>query len=315
MTGTVILKIIFMGTPDFAVPALEALAADGHDIAAVYTQPPRPKGRGRQVQRSPVHDAADRRGLIVHTPVSLKKDPRAQEEFAALKADIAVVAAYGLILPQAVLDAPVHGCLNIHASLLPRWRGASPIQHAIWAGDAESGITVMRMEAGLDTGPMLSKQAVAIDGGTTARALHDALSALGGTMIAETLRRLAAGVTLDGEPQDPALATYAPLLHKEDGRIGWEKPAALIGRQLRAFNPWPGVWTETEDGRRLKVLDAEAVQGSFTGEPGTVADKDGHVVCGGGALRLILVQPENAKPMDIAAAVNGRYILPGMRFV
>ncbi len=302
-----------MGTPDFAVPALEGVIAAGHGVIAVYTQPPRPKGRGHQVQPSPVHEAAERHGLIVHTPVSLKKDPRAQEEFAAMKPDVAVVAAYGLILPRDVLDAPVHGCLNIHASLLPRWRGASPIQHAIWAGDETSGVTIMRMEAGLDTGPMLLKRSVQLGPHTTARGLHDDLSRIGADLIVEALQNID---TLKEEPQDPALATYAPLLHKDDGRIDWSRTAQETDRQLRAFNPWPGVWTETADGRRMKILEAEPLPDQAPGEPGTILNADGHAACGGGtALRLLRVQPENAKAMDAAAAVSGRYLVPGQRFV
>jgi methionyl-tRNA formyltransferase len=309
------LRIVFMGTPDFAVPALEAIIDGGHEVVAVYTQPPRPKGRGQQVQPSPVQAVAEAHNLIVHTPLSLKKDKRAQEEFAALGADIAIVAAYGLILPPAVLRTPLHGCLNIHASLLPRWRGASPIQHAIWAGDKESGVTIMQMEEGLDTGPMIEKHAVALRAETTARRLHDELSALGAAMIANLLKRLASGEKLEAEPQDAALATYAPTLSREDGRIVWTRTASEIDRQLRAFNPWPGTWTAGPDNKRFKIIEAEPVDETFTEAPGTLVDYTGHVACGGDtALRLIRIQPENAKPMDVVSAFNGHYLIHDMLF-
>lgn len=305
------LNIIFMGTPDFSVPALEAIIKAGHQVLAVYTQPPRPKGRGQQVQKSPVHLVAEANGIEVRTPKSLKKDPQAQQDFAALNADAAIVAAYGLILPKSVLDAPKHGCLNIHASILPRWRGASPIQHAIWLGDEVSGITIMQMEEGLDTGPMIEKREVKLHAQTTSRSLHDELSALGGAMIAPLLQRLASGETLNAEPQDDSAATYAPMLHKDDGRIDWSKSASEIDRLLRALNPWPGVWTKDADGKRIKILKAEPVADAFTEPPGTIIDRLGHVSCGGDTgLRLITIQPENAKPMDVVSAVNGRYLIP-----
>jgi methionyl-tRNA formyltransferase len=301
------LRIVFMGTPDFSAPALQALIDAGHDVVCVYTQPPRPKGRGQQVQPSPVHALADRNGIPVRTPKSLRKDPRAQEEFAALKPDVAVVAAYGLLLPPAVLRAPLYGCLNIHASLLPRWRGASPIQHAVLHGDDESGVTIMQMEEGLDTGPMIVKRAVKLHARTTARSLHDELSALGAAMIVEVLRNPGPYAS---EKQDDSRATYAPLLSKEDGRVDWTKDAAVLDRQVRALNPWPGVWT-SNDGRRLKILEAEDSDETFTEPPGTVVDRIGHIACGGDTgLRLIRVQPENARAMDVAAAINGGHLKP-----
>jgi methionyl-tRNA formyltransferase len=305
------LRVIFMGTPDFSVPALESIIKAGHQVLAVYTQPPRPKGRGQQVQKSPVHLIAERHGIEIRTPKSLKKDLLAQQDFAALNADVAIVAAYGLILPKAVLDAPKHGCLNIHASILPRWRGASPIQHAIWSGDEVSGITIMQMEEGLDTGPMIEKREVKLHAATTSRSLHDELSGLGGAMIAPLLQRLANGETLPAEPQNDTHATYAPMLHKDDGRIDWSKPASEIDRLLRALNPWPGVWTKDADSKRIKILAAELVADAFTEPPGTVIDRLGHIACGSDTgLRLITIQPENAKPMDVVSAVNGRYLIP-----
>lgn len=308
------LRIVFMGTPDFAVPALRLLARH-HEVIAVYSQPPRPKGRGQQVQLSPVHAAAEDMGIPVFNPLSLKKDAAAQGVFAAHDADVAVVAAYGLILPQAVLDAPRLGCLNIHASLLPRWRGASPIQHALWHGDAQSGVGIMQMEAGLDTGPVLAERAVTLHDTTTAQSLHDELAALGGALIGETLHRLAAGETIAPTPQDAARVTYAPLLHKDDGRVVWAQDALHLDRQIRALNPWPGVWTMTAAGKRMKILQAAPANLSFSVAPGTVADRLGHVACGDGTtLRLIRVQPENGKPMDAAAAINGGHLRDGERF-
>lgn len=300
------LRIVYMGTPDFAVLPLQRLHAAGHDIVAVYSQPPRPVGRGQAVRKSPVHECADALGLPVFNPLSFKRDAQAQADFAAHNADVAVVAAYGLILPQGVLDAPKMGCLNIHASLLPRWRGASPIQHAILSGDAQSGVTIMQMEAGLDTGPMLSKRSIDLPPDMTASALHDALSVMGAEMIVDILyTALPTGVV-----QDDAQSTYAPMLKKEDGRVDWNKSAVDIDRMVRALNPWPGVWCMMESGRRLKILAAMPVDGPVDGA-GTVLNKSGDVACGTGALRLIRVQPENAKAMDIQAAINGGYIAVG----
>ena len=308
------LRVVFMGTPDFAVPALRMIADHGFNVVAAYSQPPRPKGRGQQVQKSPVHEAADALGIPVHTPLSLKKDVAAQAAFAAHNADIAVVAAYGLILPQAVLDAPRYGCVNIHASLLPRWRGASPIQHAIWHGDAQSGVGIMQMEAGLDTGPVIAERAVPIRDTTTAQSLHDELSALGAALMAEVLQKTQAHGQQPATPQDDAHATYAGLLTKDDGRVDWTRGAAAIDRQVRALNPWPGVWTAAA-GKRLKII--AAVPGDAGGgPPGTILDRTGAVACGDGrVLRLVTVQPENAKAMDFAAAINGKYINPGDRLI
>jgi methionyl-tRNA formyltransferase len=305
------LRIIFMGTPDFAVPALKELIDSPHEVVAVYTQPPRPKGRGQKVQPSPVHEAADAHNIPVFTPKSLRKDEAARVAFAAHTADVAVVAAYGLLLPLEVLKAPKYGCLNVHASLLPRWRGASPIQHAIWAGDAESGISIMQMEEGLDTGPVLAKRVVPIRPETTAQSLHDELAGLGAALMLEVLERIAAGKKLTPEKQDDSTATYAPLLTKEHGRIDWRQTAAEIDRQIRALNPWPGVWTMTADDKRLKIIGAELVDETFTEPPGTITDRLGHVACGGDTcIRLKMIQPENAKAMDVISAFNGGYLAP-----
>ena len=308
------LRVVFMGTPEFSVPALQAIIDAGHDVIAVYSQPPRPKGRGQVLQKSPVHLAAEAAGIPVFNPVSLKKDPQAVAEFSALGADIAVVAAYGLILPLSVLNAPRLGCLNIHASLLPRWRGASPIQRAVWAGDAESGITIMQMEEGLDTGPMIQKSTLPIPDSMTAGMLHDALSMMGGGMIIEVLARLARDGRIASEIQDDAQSTYAPMLKKDDGRIDWSLPALAIDRQIRALNPWPGVWTMTPGGQRLRILAAVVADDISThASPGVVVDRAGLVACGGGTvLGLMTVQPDSGKAMDVSAAINGHYIQPGM---
>jgi methionyl-tRNA formyltransferase len=296
------LKIAFMGTPDFAVAALDALHAAGHDIVAVYSQPPRPAGRGHKLQPSPVQRRAEELGLPVRHPLSLKKDAQARADFKALGADVAVVAAYGLILPQDVLDAPAYGCINIHGSLLPRWRGAAPIQRAILAGDAESGICIMQMEAGLDTGPVLLQDSLPITSGTTAPQLHDALAAMGARLIVQALESIG---SLTPAPQTEAGATYAKMLSREDGRIDWTKSAAEIERQFRALTPWPGVWCMT-GGARLKVTGIRIAQASGTqGGPGQVLDKDMSVACGAGSVQLTQVQPENRKPMTGADYLNG----------
>ncbi len=303
------LRIAFMGTPDFAVPALEALIDNGYEVVCVYTQPPRPKGRGQRVQPSPVHQVAEAHNIPVHTPKSLKKDEDARLVLASYEPDIAVVAAYGLILPQEVLDTPRYGCLNIHASLLPRWRGAAPIQHAIWAGDAETGISIMQMEKGLDTGPVIEEKAVTIRPQTTAQSLHDELSALGAAMIAGVMGRLTAEGRLESVPQNEDGAAYASMLKKDDGRVDWTQTATEIDRQIRALTPWPGVWTLTADEKRLKIIEAEIVSEEYTQPPGTILDHAGHMSCGGDtALRLLKIQPENKKAMDSVSAINGNYI-------
>ena len=294
------MRIIFMGTPDFAVPALRALAGPGHEVAAVYCQPPRPAGRGQAVRRCPVHVAADKLGIPVHAPARLRGNGDAQAEFAALGADVAVVAAYGLILPQAMLDAPRLGCLNIHASLLPRWRGAGPIQAAILAGDTQTGVTIMQMEAGLDTGPMLLRESVPIAGSTTAATLHDVLAEVGGRLI---LRALAEAPS--PEPQPTQGVTYAPKLEREHGRLDWTQDSVALDRRVRAFDPWPGTFTML-DGVVLKVLAAELAEG--TGAPGTVLDSALTVACGRGILRLTRVQLPGRGAMDAAAFLRGRAV-------
>ena len=299
------LRIAFMGSPAFAVPALHALHGAGHTIAAVYSQPPRPAGRGNRLTPCPVHAAADALGIPVRTPVRLRKDLDAQAEFAALDLDAAVVAAYGLILPQAMLDAPRRGCLNIHASLLPRWRGAGPIQAAVLAGDRETGITVMQMDAGLDTGAMLLRQAVPIGADTTAADLHDTLATLGADLILRALQEAPPPV-----PQPEDGATYAPKLTREDGRLDWALPAAVLDRRVRGLVPWPGSWTML-GGEVLKVMRAAPTAGS--GPPGTVLDDALLVACGAGALRLLRVQRPGRAPMEADALLRGFPMPPGTR--
>lgn len=302
------MKIIYMGTPDFSVGALEALIAAGHDIVAVYTQPPRPAGRGQQERVTAVHACARQYDIPVYHPLNLK-DPADQQAFAALGADIAVVAAYGLILPKVILDAPRLGCLNIHASLLPRWRGAAPIQRAIEAGDTETGVTIMQMDVGLDTGDMLLKENLAITNTTTASSLHDDLAALGARMIVDAIALADVG-KLQPEQQPEDGVTYAHKIDKAEGAIDWSLPAADLERRMRALSPFPGMFTERE-GKRLKVLRAELQNGS--GDPGMTLDDQGLVACGKGALRLVIVQPAGKKAMDMDAWLRGKPMPAGTR--
>ncbi len=298
-----------MGTPDFAVPTLDALIAAGHDIVAVYTQPPRPAGRGQHEQRSAVHELAAARGIPVRTPAGLKGADE-QQAFAALGLDAAVVAAYGLILPRAILAAPRLGCINVHGSLLPRWRGAAPIHRALLAGDAETGVTIMQMEAGLDTGPMLLAEAVPIGPDTTAGELHDALAALGARLIVPALEGLAAG-TLHPVAQPAEGVTYAHKIGREDGRLDW-RDAAHAERQVRAFNPWPGAWFEFR-GEPVKVLAAARVP-ETEGPAGTVLDDRLTIACEtGGAVRPTRLQRPGRAPMASAALLRGFPIPAGTR--
>ena len=299
------MRLAFMGSPAFAVPALLALHAAGHAIAAVYAQPPRPAGRGQALTPCPVHVAALTLGLTVHTPERLRRDDAAQSAFADLDLDAAIVVAYGQILPQAMLDAPRRGCLNIHASLLPRWRGAAPIQAAVLAGDAETGITIMQMDAGLDTGAMLARAAVPIGPHTTAADLHDRLAAMGGPMVLDVLERDPPAVT------QPDGATYAAKLTREDGRIDWTRPSEALDRQIRALTPWPGTFTAM-GAETIKIL--RALPESGDGPAGTVLDDRLLVACGTGALRLLRVQRPGRPAMDADALLRGAPIPPGTRF-
>ncbi|WP_372838962.1 methionyl-tRNA formyltransferase [Phaeovulum sp.] len=296
------MKIVFMGTPGFSVPVLDALAAQ-HEVVAVYCQPPRPAGRGKALRPSPVQARAESLGLPVRHPASLKGAPE-QAEFAALGADVAVVVAYGLILPPAILAAPRLGCLNIHASLLPRWRGAAPIQRAIWAGDAETGVCIMQMEAGLDTGPVLLREAVAIGAEETSAELHDRLSALGARLIVAALARLGDLVAV---PQPAEGVSYATKIDKAEARIDWARPAAETARQVRALSPFPGAWCEVA-GERVKVLRARAVAGA--GVPGEVLGSGFTVACGAGALEVLEAQREGKRAMPAAEVLKGMVLPP-----
>ncbi|MDO8605496.1 MAG: methionyl-tRNA formyltransferase [Phaeospirillum sp.] len=300
------MRLVFMGTPDFSVPILESLREAGHDVAAVYSQPPRPAGRGHKEQPSPVHVFAASHGIPVRTPASLRP-AEAQAEFAALEADVAVVAAYGLILPRAILEAPRLGCVNVHASLLPRWRGAAPIQRAILAGDAETGVTIMQMDVGLDTGAILLKESILLLPDATAPWLHDMLSAMGARMAVDALERLDEGVlTASSQPDDGV--TYAHKLAKDEGRIDWSRPAAEIERQVRALTPWPGVWFDL-GAERVKVLEAALAPG--TGVAGAVLDDRLTVACGMGALRPVRVQRAGKAPMAADEMLRGHAIPAG----
>jgi methionyl-tRNA formyltransferase len=299
-------KLAFMGSPDFAVPALRALVTAGHEVTAVYAQPPKPAGRGQRETPCPVHLAALELGLAVRTPRRLKSNLPESDHFAGLKLDAAVVAAYGLILPEAFLAAPKRGCLNIHASLLPRWRGAAPIQAAILAGDAETGITIMQMDAGLDTGDMLLSEATPIGPRDTAADLHDRLAAIGGRLILRVL---------DDPPmplKQPAnLVSYAPKLSREDARLNFLKPALELERQIRAYHPWPGSLALLGEAV-LKFLGAEVVEGA--GVPGEILDDRLTIACGQGALRPTRLQRAGKAAMTTAEFLRGFTIPPGAKF-
>lgn len=299
------MRIVFMGTPDFAVPALVALAEAGHEVLAVYSQPPRRAGRGKQLQPSPVHREAGARGIEVRHPLSLK-GAEEQAAFAALGADIAIVAAYGLILPQAVLDAPKHGCLNIHASLLPRWRGAAPIQRAILAGDEETGICIMRMEAGLDTGPVLAMARTPIDR-KTAGDLTDELAQTGGRLMVEVLADLTAFAEV---PQPEDGVTYAKKIDKAESRLDFSQDAGAVERQVRAFAPSPGAFFEL-DGERYRVLSAEG--STHTGPAGITLDDRLTIGCGSGAIRPVTIQRAGKPAMEADALLRGRTVPAGTR--
>ena len=304
------MRLIFAGTPDFAAVALKALIAEGHDIALVLTQPDRPAGRGLKLTPSAVKVVAQAHGLPIAQPASLK-DAAVQQQLSAVAAEVMVVAAYGLILPQAVLAIPPRGCFNIHASLLPRWRGAAPIQRAILAGDTETGITIMQMDAGLDTGAMLAKYAIPIDAEDSAKTLHDKLATLGGTAIVDVLRQDCP----IAEAQDNAQASYAAKLSRDEGVLDWTKPASEIARAVRAYNPFPGAQTQWR-GERLKLWTAQAID--LLGEPGLVlaADKTGIIVaCGRGALRITELQRAGGKYLAAAQFLAGCEIKPGAIFL
>ncbi len=296
------MRVIFMGSPEFSVGAMKALHNAGHEIVAVYSHPPRPKGRGQGIEKTAVHVAAEEMGLPVFTPATLTPEEEVAR-FKSFSSDVAVVAAYGLILRTNILEAPRLGCINIHASILPRWRGAAPIQRAIEAGDSETGITIMQMDIGLDTGPMLMLETTPITATDTATTVHDRLSEIGARLIVETLKDIPAPQI---QPEEGV--TYAHMLTKDDGRIDWTQDAASVGRQFRALHPWPGLWC-LADGARLKVLSLTPAEGA--GTPGQILSRDLRVACGDGAVRLETVQPENRKAMDGAAFLNGSALKPG----
>lgn len=299
------MRLIFMGTPDFAVSTLNALINAGHEIACVYSQPPRASGRGLQLRPTPVHACAEAHGVEVRTPLSLKS-PDELQRFRDVKADAAVVVAYGLLLPQAVLDAPKFGCFNVHASLLPHWRGAAPIQRAIMAGDAETGVTIMRMEAGLDTGPMLNVGHVAIGAATTASSLHDELAMVGAKLIVEALQKPSAHGTV--QPVDGV--TYAKKIEKVEAHIDFSKSALKMRNHIHGLSPFPGAWC-TVLGARVKILNCQIVEGS--GSAGEMLDDELTVACGKGALRFTSLQREGKGAMDAATFLRGFPVPKGTR--
>ncbi len=309
-------RIVFAGTPEFAAIHLRGLLDAGRTPVAVYTQPDRPAGRGKKLSASPVKALAQSQGIPVLQPPSLRA-PEAQAEMAELSPDLLIVVAYGLILPPAILDMPVHGCINVHASLLPRWRGAAPIQRAIEAGDRRTGTTIMQMEAGLDTGPMLATAEVEIDAATTAAELHDALAAAGTPLLVRVLDSL--GEYLAGaEVQDDALATYANKVEKAEAEIDWQLSASLLDRRIRAFNPFPVCWTHIAD-QRIKVWEAAPVNSPEAAKPGTIlaAEDNGLLVaCGDGALRLTRLQLPGGRALEVAELLRARreLLAPGQCF-
>ena len=299
------MRVIFMGSPDFAVPTLDAIVSAGHEVVAVYCQPPRPAGRGKKDQPTPVQKRAEALGMPVRSPKSLRKTP-AQEEFATFAPDVAIVAAYGLILPQAVLDMPRMGCVNVHASLLPRWRGAAPVQRAIMAGDAATGVTLMQMEAGLDTGPMLAKREVAIERQNAAQ-LTEELAQVGAAMVVDWLADPAA---FDASPQPEDGVTYAAKIDKAEARVDWSQDAATVQRHIQGLAPWPGAWTEAT-GERLKLLEAEVANGA--GEPGEILDDALTIACGSEAVRILVAQRAGKGAQPTSELLRGYALGPGAR--
>jgi methionyl-tRNA formyltransferase len=307
------LRVVFMGTPDFAVPTLSEIIGQGHEVVAVYTRAPKPAGRGMAEQKTPVHRLADGFGIPVFTPRTLR-DEAAQADFASLGADVAVVVAYGLILPKPVLDAPPLGCLNLHGSLLPRWRGAAPIQRAIMAGDAETGVMVMKMDEGLDTGPVAMVEKIVVGPDMTAQDLHDRMATLGADLMVRALAALDRG-SLGFAPQSRDGVTYAAKIDKAEARIDWTRPASEIHDKVRGLSPFPGAWFEADLGKgpeRVKVLRTALAAGS--GRPGTLLSDDLAVACGTGALRLVEVQRAGARAMKAADFLNGAKVGPGAVF-
>jgi methionyl-tRNA formyltransferase len=309
------LRLIFMGTPEFSVPTLLALVAHGHEIAAVYTRAAKPAGRGMKLQLGPVEEETRRLGIPVVTPTTLKT-PQALEEFRAHDADAAVVVAYGMILPQAILDAPRLGCFNLHASLLPRWRGAAPIHRAIEAGDAETGITLMQMDAGLDTGAMIREGRIAIAPADTTATLHDRMAQLGADLIVDALRDLERDGALPATPQPQDGATYAQKIAKHEAALDWRRPASMLARQIRALDPFPGAFG-TLDGVGMKIWAAEPIALAGDAEPGVIVESSAEgvlVACGQGGLRLTQLQKPGGKRLPVREFLAGSPIVKGQRF-
>ncbi len=309
------LRVIFMGTPEFSVPVLTAILGQGHEVVCAYTQPPRPAGRrGLQLKQSPVHEQAEKLGIEVRTPQSLKS-PEEQAKLRDLDADVAVVVAYGLLLPKPVLDAPRLGCFNVHASLLPRWRGAAPIQRAIMAGDTHSGVAIMKMDEGLDTGPVALEESISITPEMTAGDLHDALMPLGADLMIRALAALERG-SLALTPQPVEGVTYASKIDKTEARIDWSKPAAEIDRTIRGLSPFPGAWAELDSGNgpeRVKLLRSR--HGSADGDPGTIVTENGlHVACSKGAVEILHLQKAGSRSMDAETFMRGAALPEDARF-
>jgi len=300
------LRLGFMGTPDFVLPLVEALKDSDHDLMCIYTQPPREAGRKRQLQNTPVHDYALAHNIPVFHPENFKSDADVKA-FQDHKLDVAIVAAYGMLLPQVILDAPKHGCINIHPSLLPRWRGPSPIQYALWNGDTETGVSVMSLEAGMDSGPILAQEKIEIAEQDFTQ-MNETLWERGVESLMRVLKDLNETWSLNPTPQDEAGVSYCKLLKKEDGKIDWAQTAGEIDCQIRGLNPWPGTWCLDGNDKRLKVLKGSVLQEKSNDVVGTIS-ANGKIVCGEKTvLQLELIQPENKKPMDAVAALNGGYL-------
>jgi methionyl-tRNA formyltransferase len=300
------MRIVFMGTPDFAVPALKMLIESNHEVVGVYTQAPKPKGRGHQVQKSPVHLLADQEGIPVFTPSNLRDD-QAQNNLKDLNADVGVVVAYGMILPQRILDTPRHGCINIHASLLPKWRGAAPIHRALMAGDTTTGVTIMKMDAGLDTGPMISQAEIAIEAHTTSQSLHESLSFLGAQLLWEVLRDYPCKTI----PLPEEGVSYAHKLTKNEAFLDWSQEAVTLERYVRALNPWPGTFMRLAD-QDVKILEAKVIDDA-SGAPGSILDEKLLIACGKGALRPLKLQKPGKAPIYLKDFLNGTNISIGTR--
>lgn len=307
------LRISFMGTPDFVVPTLQALIDSPHNLVCVYTQPPREKGRHRKLEKTPVHQVAEAAGIEVRHPTNFK-NPDDGAAFQALNLDVAVVAAFGMLLPSDILAAPHFGCINIHPSLLPRWRGPSPVQYAIWQGDTQTGVSVMSLEKGMDTGSILAQQTVPINKNTTFETLNTVLWQKGTNLLVDCLNDLAQSRILKPVPQKTEGVTYCKLFTREQGHIDWNQSATEIDRQIRGLNPWPGTWCMDDKGKRLKILKATIDDSQASEKAGTLL-QGGRVTCGDGSvLQLGFIQPENKNVMDILAALNGGHIQQGNIF-